>query len=70
MKEVSQAMANPIPSPLDAPARDIAPPAPPAPPGDPARSVVDRAARRIAQVYELPLVRYRCLELSVVEDDG
>jgi hypothetical protein len=38
-------------------------------PGDPARSVVDRAVRRIAQVYGLPLVHYRCLELSVVEDD-
>ena len=26
---------------------------------------VDRAARRIAQVYGLPLLRYRCLELAV-----
>ena len=36
-------------------------------PGDPARSVVDRAARQIAQIYGLPLMRYGCLELSVVE---
>ena len=42
--------------------------APAALPGDPARSAVDRAARRIAQVYSLPLTRYGCLELSVVED--
>ena len=42
--------------------------APTAMPGDPARSAVDRAARRIAQVYGLPLTRYGCLELSVVED--
>jgi hypothetical protein len=42
--------------------------APMALPGDPARSTVDRAARRIAQVYSLPLTRYGCLELSVVED--
>ena len=41
--------------------------APTALPGDPARSAVDRAARRIAQVYSLPLTRYGCLELSVVE---
>lgn len=36
-------------------------------PGDAERSVVDRAARRIAEVYGLPLQHYRCLELSVVE---
>jgi hypothetical protein len=36
-------------------------------PGDAERSVVDRAVRRIAEVYGLPLQRYRCLELSVVE---
>ena len=42
--------------------------APMALPGDPARSTIDRAARRIAQVYNLPLTRYGCLELSVVED--
>jgi hypothetical protein len=39
----------------------------PAPaPADPARTAVDRAARRIALVYGIPLLRYRCLELSVV----
>lgn len=39
----------------------------PAPaPADPARGVVERAAERIAQVYGIPLLRYRCLELSVV----
>ena len=37
-------------------------------PGDPERGVVDRAARRIAEVYGLPLQRYRGLELSVVEE--
>jgi hypothetical protein len=36
-------------------------------PGDPERNAIDRAARRIAEVYGLPLQRYRCLELSVVE---
>jgi hypothetical protein len=40
----------------------------PATAGDPERSPVDRAARRIAQVYGLSLQRYRCLELSVVDD--
>jgi hypothetical protein len=35
-------------------------------PDDPARSVVDRAAQRIARVYGIPLLRYRCLELAVV----
>ena len=34
--------------------------------GDPARAVVNRAAQRIAQVYGIPLLRYRCMELSVV----
>lgn len=39
----------------------------PAPaPCDPGRSVVNRAAQRIARVYGIPLLRYRCLELSVV----
>jgi hypothetical protein len=39
----------------------------PAPaPADPARSVVERAAQRIARVYGIPLLRYRCLELAVV----
>lgn len=42
-------------------------PAASAPSGaDPGRAVVDRAAQRIAQVYGLPLLRYRCLELAVV----
>ncbi|NMH99599.1 hypothetical protein [Pseudonocardia acidicola] len=35
-------------------------------PGDPSRSVIVRAAQRVAQVYGLPVLRYRCLELSVV----
>jgi hypothetical protein len=38
--------------------------------GDAARTVVDRAAQRIALVYGIPLLRYRCLELSVVPSDG
>lgn len=38
--------------------------------GDPGRTAVSRAAQRIAQVYGLPLLRYRCLELSVVGDLG
>ena len=39
----------------------------PAPSGaDPARGAVSRAAERIAQVYGIPLLRYRCLELAVV----
>lgn len=33
---------------------------------DPTRAAVDRAVQRIAQVYGIPLLRYRCLELSVV----
>ncbi|WP_214366627.1 hypothetical protein [Pseudonocardia sp. H11422] len=37
-------------------------------PGDPNRSVVVRAAQRVAQVYGLPVLRYRCLSLSVVAD--
>jgi hypothetical protein len=37
---------------------------------DPARAVVNRAAQRIAQVYGLPMMRYRSLELSVVGADG
>jgi hypothetical protein len=41
--------------------------APAALPGDPARSSVDRAVRQIAQVYGLPLVRYGCRDLPVVE---
>jgi hypothetical protein len=39
-------------------------------PTDAARAVVNRAARRIAQVYGIPLLRYRCLELSVVGEEG
>ena len=42
--------------------------APTAPSGDPQRSVVDRAVQRIVAVYGLPLQRYRCLELSVVDE--
>lgn len=40
--------------------------APASAPADPARSVVERAAQRIARVYGIPLLRYRCLELAVV----
>lgn len=36
---------------------------------DPGHGVVNRAVQRIAQVYGLPLLRYRCLELAVVGDD-
>jgi hypothetical protein len=36
---------------------------------DPGRSVINRAAQRIAKVYGIPLLRYRCLELSVVGED-
>jgi len=35
-------------------------------PATPADGVLVRAARRIARVYGLPLLRYRCLELSLV----
>jgi len=39
----------------------------PAPaPADPARVAVERAVHRVAQVYGIPLRRYRCLELAVV----
>lgn len=31
------------------------------------RTVVDRAVQRIAQVYGIPLLRYRCHELTVVD---
>ena len=37
-------------------------------PATPADGVIDQAARRIARVYGLPLLRYRCLELSLVEE--
>jgi hypothetical protein len=40
----------------------------PASTSDPAGHTVTRAARRIAQVYGLPLLSYRCMELAVVED--
>jgi hypothetical protein len=37
-------------------------------PGDPARAAIERAVWRIAEVYSLPVQRYRCLELSVVDN--
>ena len=37
-------------------------------PGDPARAAIERAVWQISQVYTLPVQRYRCLELSVVDD--
>lgn len=33
------------------------------------RAVVDRAVQRVAQVYGIPLLRYRCHELTVVDAD-
>jgi hypothetical protein len=39
-------------------------------PATPADGVLARAARRIARVYGLPLLRYRCLELSLVETEA
>lgn len=43
----------------------------PAPwPTDPTREVVIGAAQRIARVYGIPLLRYRCMELSVVDSVG
>lgn len=36
-------------------------------PADPARAAIERAVWRIAEVYSLPVQRYRCLELSVVD---
>jgi hypothetical protein len=35
-------------------------------PGDLGRAAAVGAAQRIAQVYGIPLLRYRCLELSLV----
>lgn len=35
---------------------------------DQARLVVDRAVQRIAQVYGIPLMRYRCHELTMVAE--
>jgi hypothetical protein len=43
--------------------------APVSPPGDAQRSVIERAVLQIVQVYSLPLQRYRCLELSIVEPE-
>jgi hypothetical protein len=40
--------------------------APAVSPSDAGRTALGRAAQRIAQVYGIPLLRYRCLELSVV----
>jgi hypothetical protein len=37
-------------------------------PSDPVRAAVERAVWQIAQVYSLPVQRYRCMELSVVDD--
>jgi hypothetical protein len=39
---------------------------PAAAPADSALGVVERAVQRIARVYGIPLLRYRCLELAVV----
>ncbi|MFC5996403.1 hypothetical protein ACFQE5_19550 [Pseudonocardia hispaniensis] len=39
-------------------------------PTDPNRTAVVRAAQRIAQIYGLPVLRYRCLEFSVVADSA
>jgi hypothetical protein len=36
-------------------------------PTDPARAAIERAVWQIAEVYGLPVQRYRCLELSVVD---
>ncbi|MFC4946079.1 hypothetical protein [Pseudonocardia sp. GCM10023141] len=44
--------------------------APAAFPPDPAREVVIAAAQRIARVYGVPLLRYRCMELSVVAESS
>jgi hypothetical protein len=40
--------------------------APAVAPADPGRATVGGAAQRIAQVYGIPLLRYRCLELTLV----
>jgi hypothetical protein len=37
-------------------------------PSDPERAAIERAVWQIAEVYSLPVQRYRCLELSVVDD--
>ncbi|HEY0812879.1 MAG TPA: hypothetical protein VGE11_06320 [Pseudonocardia sp.] len=36
-------------------------------PAGPADDVIVQATQRVAQVYGLPLLRYRCIELSVVD---
>lgn len=49
----------------------LAPASPPpgaSSPVDPSRIAVVHAAQRIAQVYGIPLLRYRCLELAVVDE--
>lgn len=38
--------------------------------GGPERAVVQRAVQRVAQVYGIPVLRYRCLELTVVDPAG
>ena len=38
-------------------------------PATPSDGVLEQAAQRIARVYGLPLLRYRCLELSLVEPE-
>ncbi len=42
--------------------------APAVAPTDPARVAVDAAVQRIARVYGIPLLRFRCHELTVVTD--
>lgn len=44
--------------------------APAVAPADPSRVVVDRAVQRIARVYGIPLLRFRCHELTVVAAAG
>jgi hypothetical protein len=39
-------------------------------PADPERSAVAAAVQRVVRVYALPMLRYRCLELSVVGGEG
>lgn len=38
--------------------------------GGPERATVQRAVQRVAQVYGIPVLRYRCLELTVVDPVG
>ena len=44
--------------------------APAVAPTDPSRVAVDAAVQRIARVYGIPLLRFRCHELAVVTDPG